>query len=110
MEKKTREVVLSSIVTDDISNIYDYGLETFGQQVAETLLFEIYQNIIGLAVKYLIYPECKYLRTKSQIYRNIIIGKYLIIYRITTKRIEVLRIIHGSISPNQIKKVVKLKV
>jgi toxin ParE1/3/4 len=110
MEKKTREVVQSASSIADISDIYDYGLDTFGQQVAETLLFEIYQNIAGLSVKYLIHPECKHIPTKTQIYRNIIVGKYLIIYRITTKKIEVLRVIHGSIAPALIKRTRRVKI
>ncbi|MBC7748408.1 MAG: type II toxin-antitoxin system RelE/ParE family toxin [Methylotenera sp.] len=110
MEKKAREVVQSASSIADISDIYDYGLDTFGQQVAETLLFELYQNIAGLSVKYLIYPECKHMATKTQIYRNIIVGKYLTIYRITSKRIEVLRVIHGSIAPTLIKRTKSVKL
>lgn len=110
MEKKAREVAQSAVLTADISDIYDYGLDTFGQQVAETLLFEIFQNIAGLSVKYFIYPECRHIQTKTQIYRNIIVGKYLIIYRITSKRIEVLRIINGTISPALIQRTRKLKI
>jgi len=110
MEKKAREVVQSVSSIADISDIYDYGLDTFGQQVAETLLFELYQNIAGLSVKYMIHPECKHMATKTQIYRNIIVGKYLTIYRITSKRIEVLRVIHGSIAPILIKRTKSVKL
>ena len=66
MEKKAREVVRSASSTEDISDIYNYGLDTFGQQVAETLLFEIYQSIAGLSVKYLIHPECNHIPSKTR--------------------------------------------
>ena len=97
MEKKTLEVVQSSASKADIADIYDCGLHTFGEQVALSLLFEFYQHIAGLSVKYLIYSECRFLLTSDRIYRNIIVGKYLIIYRITPKRIEVLRVLYGKI-------------
>ena len=110
MEKKTLQVVRSSVFTADVADIYDYGLDTFGQYVADTLLINIYQSIAQLSQSYLIYPECRHMPTKTQIYRNIIVGKYLIIYRITSKRIEILRAIHGSIAPSLIKRTIKIKI
>lgn len=109
MAKKTLQVVRSSVFTADVADIYDYGLDTFGQHVAETLLIDIYQSIAELPQSYLIYPECRQIPTKTQIYRNIIVGKYLIIYRITSKRIEVLRAIRGSIAPALIKRTRSIK-
>ena len=50
------------------------------------------------------------LETKTKIYRNIILGSYLIIYRIRANRIEILRAFHGSRSPKVIKQVRKVKV
>ncbi|HAH54103.1 MAG TPA: hypothetical protein DCM02_02135 [Flavobacterium sp.] len=50
------------------------------------------------------------METKSKKYRNIIFGSYLIIYRITPNRIEVLRAFHGSRSPKIIKKSRSIKV
>ncbi len=110
MAKKTLEVIQSIASIADISDIYDYGLDTFGEQIAEALLFEFYQSIVGLNVKYLMYPECRFLKTKNKTYRNIIIGKYLIIYRITSKNIEVLRVLHGSIRPVLISKLKSSKI
>jgi hypothetical protein len=50
------------------------------------------------------YPECRYLRTKSKIYRNIILGSYLVIYRITSDRIDVLKAVSSRTSVSKIKR------
>jgi plasmid stabilization system protein ParE len=63
-----------------------------------------------LNAQYLLHPECRYLETKNKIYRNIILGSYLIIYRITPNKIEVLRAFHGSRSPKTIAKTRSLKI
>jgi toxin ParE1/3/4 len=109
MEKKIRKVSLSSVLDDDLADIFDYGLETFGRNLAELFVANMYQHINELPLLFLIYPECRHLETKTQIYRNIILGKYLIIYRIRANKIEVLRALHGSQSPKIIKSIKKIK-
>ena len=63
----------------------------------------------NLETQYLLHPECRHLETKTKMYRNIILGSYLIIYRIRAHKIEVLRAFHGSRSPKIIKLVRKIK-
>jgi len=103
MEKKIRKVVRLSQVDEDISDIYHYGLETFGEVTAELFLADINHQISGLSFRFNLHPECRFLKIKSKMYRNIIIGKYLIIYRITQEIIEILRALHGSRSTRIIK-------
>lgn len=110
MEKKIRQVVLSSIFNEDLSDIYDYGLETFGENMAELFIATIYQRIYELSILYVMHAECRHLETKTQMYRNVILGKYLIIYRIKASKIEVLRALHSSRSPEIIKAVKKIKI
>ncbi len=103
MEKKIRKVVRLAQVDEDISDIYHYGLETFGEVTAELFLADINHQISGPSYQFNLYPECRFLKTKSKMYRNVVIGKYLIIYRITPERIEILRALHGSRSVRVIK-------
>jgi toxin ParE1/3/4 len=110
MEKKVRKVVLSPVLDEDLADIYDYGLDTFGANLAELFIANIYQHIHELPLLFLIYPECHHLETKTQIYRNIILGKYLIIYRIRTNKLEVLRALHSSRSPKIFKAIKKIKL
>ncbi|WP_396191975.1 type II toxin-antitoxin system RelE/ParE family toxin [Flavobacterium sp.] len=111
MEIKVREVITSEIFDYvDIPSIFYYGMETFGIKIADSFIEEIYFRIEKLETQYLLHPECRHLETKTKIYRNIILGSYLIIYRIRANKIEVLRAFHGSRSPKTIKTVRKVKV
>ena len=110
MEKKIRKVVRSDEVVSDLADIYQYGLETFGVTTANIFLEEINHAIHGLSFQYRMHPECRHIPTKSKMYRNIIIGKYLIIFRITPERIEVLRALHGSRSPTFIRSARSIKI
>ncbi len=110
MEKDTKKVGRSEFFLKDIKDIYLYGTETFGVRAADVFYEDVLHQVACLSFLYEIYPECRHLTTKTKIYRNIILGSYLVIYRITPKRIEVLRAIHGSQSPKQIKKLRSIKL
>ena len=109
MEKGIKKIVFSKVFYEDLKTIYLYGVETFGEIMAEILQDQILNHSAGLYLNYYLNPECRHLETKTQIYRNIILGKYLIIYRIRANKIEVLRAIHGSQSPEKIKIIKKIK-
>ena len=111
MESRKKEVITSYPFDNiDLLDIYEYGEATFGEKLASSFINEIYYYIEKLETEYLLHPECRHLETKTKIYRNIILGSYLIIYRIRAHRIEVLRAFHGSRSPKTIKTVRKVKV
>ena len=110
MEAKQKEVVRSSFYLYDIQDIFEYGEATFGEKAAIYFYQEIKSIVKRLETEYLLHPECRHLETKTKIYRNIILGLYLIIYRIRTNRIEVLRAFHGSHSPKILKTVKKIKI
>ena len=110
MESGKKEVVKSELYYFDIQAIYEYGEATFGIKLADSFFDTILFDVENLETQYLLHPECRHLETKTKIYRNIILGSYLIIYRIRAKRIEVLRAFHGSRSPKIIKQVRKVKV
>ena len=109
MEAKQKEVVRSSFYLYDIQDIFEYGEATFGEKAAIYFYQEIKSIVKRLETEYLLHPECRHLETKTKIYRNIILGSYLIIYRIRTNKIEVLRAFHGSHSPKILKTVKKIK-
>ncbi len=110
MEKVIKKVIYSNAFYKDLTSIYSYGSETFGDVMAEIFQEKILHSSNGLSYMYLLYPECKHLETTTQIYRNIILGKYLIIYRIKANKIEILRALHGSQSPKIIKAIKKIKI
>jgi plasmid stabilization system protein ParE len=102
-ENKKKEVTVSKQFEIDISIVFGYGEETFGYNAAKIFIGDIYNHVWNLENMYLIYPECRHLTTKNKIYRNIILGAYLIIYRNTPDRIEVLRVLHSHSSITKIR-------
>ncbi|HCQ11724.1 type II toxin-antitoxin system RelE/ParE family toxin [Flavobacterium sp.] len=111
MEIEKKKVIGSKLFEEvDVPSIYEYGEVTFGTKLADIFYFEIIESVRLLETQYLLHSECRHLETKTKIYRNIILGSYLIIYRIRANKIEVLRAFHGSRSPRTIKTVRKVKV
>jgi len=111
VEEETREVVTSKIFDFiDLPSIHEYGTATFGIKLADSFIEEIYSLLDELKSSFYFHPECRYLETKSKKYRNIILGSYLIIYRIKSTRIEVLRAFHSSHSPKIYKDLKKIKL
>ena len=86
-----------------VDQIYRYTLEAFGYFQAERYEQKIQSTIDLLPTRYLIHSECRHIRTKSQMYRNIILDAHLIIYRVTKERVEVLDIVHSSSSVSKIR-------
>lgn len=110
MEITKKEVIRSTYFLVDIQDIFEYGEITFGENVALNFYGDITQIVRNLETHYLLHPECRHLETKTKMYRNIILGAYLIIYRIRPNKIEVLRAFHGSRSPKIIKTALKIKL
>ena len=110
METKIKEVVVSDITILSLEEIFSYGTETFSLASASVFIDEIEQKIQPLSSDYLIHPECRFSNSEGKIYQNLIFGNYLIIYRITQSRIEVLNVIHGSRSVSFIKSLREIKI
>jgi len=110
METQERTVILSSVSEKDIQDVYLYGFETFGKNAAEIFKAELIFMIRALKNLYETHPECRHLPTKNRIYRNIILGSYLVIYRITPLRIEVLKVISSRMNITNIKAARKIKI
>ena len=110
MEITKKKIVKSVYYYKDIQDIFEYGEATFGEKAALSFFDELLIVTHDLESHYLLHPECRHLETKSKKYRNIIFGSYLIIFRITPNRIEVLRAFHGSRSPKSMKESRSIKV
>jgi len=70
---------------------------------------DIIFKVESLSTLYELYAECRFLPTKSKMYRNLFLGSYIIIYRIKPDRIEVLRAFHSSQSIRKVKSSGKIK-
>jgi len=92
------------------ADIYEYTFNAFGPFQAERYLDKIQKAIDTLPRWYMLYPECRHMRTKSRMYRNIILDAHLIIYRITKHRVEVLDIVYSASSIGKIRGVRGIQV
>ena len=80
-----------------------YFEEHYSARYAERFRIEFYKQVKTILPHPLKYPECRYLLSKKKIYRNIIWGNYLIIYRIKQNRIQVLTLFHTKQHPSKMK-------
>ena len=105
MEEGTpcKPLKVSSKFWISFADIYSFSLARFGNLQAEHYDQKIENALKTLSRWFLLYPECRHIRTKSQMYRNIILDAHLIIYRVTKERIEVLDIVHSSSSVSKIR-------
>ena len=94
---------VSNKFLENHTQIYNYGIDAFGYFQAEKYSRKIDDALETLPDYYSVYPECRHITTKSRMYRNIVLDSHLIIYRITTQRIEVLDIIHSASSIGKIR-------
>ena len=94
----------------DLDNVHTYGTDTFGIRQAELYENEIWKLVDGLSLNWPFFSECHHLITKSKMYRWIILESHLIIYRITVKEIQVLRILHSNRSISKIKSSRRIKL
>ena len=102
-EFEIKDVKISEQFDRDIIALFIYGEEVFGTIAAKSFIADIFSRIWSLDTMYLLHAPCRHLPSKNKIYRNIILGSYLIIYRITTEQVEVLRILHAHSSIRRIK-------
>ena len=108
-EVERKEVRISEQFERDIESLYIYGEEVFGTIAAKSFIADIYSRIWSLDRMYMLHVECRHLPTRNKIYRNIILGSYLIIYRITAEYVEVLRIFHAHSSIRKIRSSSQIK-
>ncbi|MBY0434040.1 MAG: type II toxin-antitoxin system RelE/ParE family toxin [Cyclobacteriaceae bacterium] len=100
---KALPVKISNQFSQDVEEVYQYGVETFGIIQTQRYEQQIWQLTERLSTDYYLFPECYHLETVSKMYRWIILDAHLLIYRVTKKEVQVLRLIHASRSITKIK-------
>jgi toxin ParE1/3/4 len=103
VEVERKEVTISNQFNLDIISLYTFGEEVFGAIAAKSFIADIYSRVWSLDSMYLLHVECRHLPTIDKRYRNIILGSYLIIYKITAENVHVLRILHAHSSIKKIR-------
>jgi plasmid stabilization system protein ParE len=98
-----KKVTLRPDFEQDLTAVYSYGAETFGSVAAKSFVLDVFDHVNTLAEHSEMHPECRFLRTPSKNFRNIVLGSYLIIYHTDETSVEVLRMLHSSSSIRKIK-------
>ncbi len=108
--RKIIEVKVSQEFFQNLQKIFTYGVQTFGVVKAKQYREKILYSVENLKRWPFIHSECRYLRTKKKIYRNIVFESHLIIYKILQSEIHVLDVIHTSSSIAKIRNIGKVKI
>jgi plasmid stabilization system protein ParE len=110
MERQSEKIlVVREHAKNDLEQEYLYYAREYSIAAAEKLRLGFNQEILKILPNPYIYPECRFLPTKTQIYRNIAWGNYLIIYRIKKNVAHVLSLFHTKQKPSRIKMMTKRK-
>jgi plasmid stabilization system protein ParE len=99
----SHSLIIADAALKDLNNEIIYHRLHTSEIFAARLKKEFMNQVDSICLNPYIYPECRFLPTKTQIYRNIIWGNYLIIYKIKREIVEVLSLFHTRQKPAKIK-------
>ena len=105
----SRIIVITDNALDELHVEILYHRSNTSEKFAATMKTEFMPMVDTILPNPFIYPECRFMPTKTQIYRNIVWGNYLIIYKIKKESIEVLSVFHTKQKPAKVKLVRKRK-
>ncbi|HXH19042.1 MAG TPA: type II toxin-antitoxin system RelE/ParE family toxin [Chitinophagales bacterium] len=103
------EIVIKEYALDQLQQEYYYYAENYSLDYAEKFRLEFFKRVSKILPLHLSHPECRFLPTKNHIYRNIVWGNYLIVYKVKKKVIEVLCLFHSKQNPKKLKRLRRLK-
>ena len=103
------EIVITAHALLTVHTEFTYLKEFATERVAHNFKNSFVEKVDSILPDYLAYAECRFLPTKNKIYRNIIWGNYLIIYKILKKEILVLGVFHAKQNPAKLKSYRRIK-
>jgi hypothetical protein len=78
-----KELIITTHALQTVNNEFGWLKENASVAFSYKFRDDFQKQVESILPSYLAYPECRHLPTKNNIYRNIIWGKYLIIYKIS---------------------------
>jgi len=92
MSSRERRIILSPQALDDLTDILQYTLATWGEEQMQA-----YQTVLDNSLKLILEnPLAGFRRPAvSEQHRFVVSGQHLIAYRFTGRDVEVSRILHG---------------
>ena len=104
MDKKVQKsLVIKEDALAELEEQVVYFCLNYSATYAEQFRLDFFKTVFSILPNPNIYPECRFLPTITQMYRNIVWGNYLIIYKIKPKTVEILSLFHCKQKPTKIK-------
>ena len=106
---EVKELVITEHALQTVRDEFEYLKENISTEFAHKLRDSFPVQVELILPFYLKHSECRFLPTKNKIYRNLIWGNYLIIYKILEKEILVLVIFHSNQNLKKLKSFRRIK-
>lgn len=94
----TKQLVIASAAKIDLKDIYQYGLRQWGQVQSDRYLENIKDQLWSLREQPLIGVDRSELLPDV---RSLPIASHTLLYRATTDRLEIIRVLHGRQDPQR---------
>ncbi len=104
-----KEIIITEHALQTVRDEFEYLKETVSIDYAHKFRDDFPAQVETILPFYLKYSECRFLATSNKIYRNIIWGSYLIIFKILERKILVLGIFHTRQNSKKIKSFRRIK-
>ena|ERR1019366_3254808 len=104
-----KPITITTHAIDTLLSEFEYLKASVSVEYAQNFRNEFIRKTDGINPNYFSYPECRFLPTKNKIYRNIIWGDYLIVFKVLAKEILVLGIFHTKQNPGKLKSYRRIK-
>jgi len=95
---KTLQLVISPAAKSDLKNIFQFGLRNWGQSQSESYLENLKDHVWNLTEQPLIGIERPELLDNI---RSSPVESHMLFYRVLSKQIEIVRILHGKQDPQR---------
>jgi plasmid stabilization system protein ParE len=102
---KPLKLTFLPIYEQNLKEVMEFSVATFGKRVAKEFLSEIRQKIVSMRNMPNMYAKCRFIDSnEKRTFRNIVVRSFYVVYVVTAQEIIVLDIVHQSISPENMKK------
>lgn len=107
--EKPLEIEIKEYALAQLKSEYEYYFIKYSEKYAEEFRTGFFELVENIGRNYQTYPECRFVKTKGKLYRNIVWGNYLVVYKITKESVQVLCVFHTKQHPSKLKKVRRIK-
>lgn len=104
-----KEVIITEHALQTVRDEFEYLKENVSPEFAYKFRDEFPKQVEAILPFYLKHSECRFLPARNKIYRNLVWGNYLIIYKLLEKEILILGIFHTNQNSKKLKSFRRIK-